>query len=172
MFAQSACVCGCIVTLIAFVWFFSIVCFQMCFQILCLGGNKVTMFAFKQFFTTMDFPITSQISCLGGCKVALIAFVWLCVFVSILYARIFKSWIHNVNLVALWLVAALHWGKIHILRLLDKEDTNWKWKWQQNSHQCIVLEFKNQEQRETFIKACLSSDMHDLKAKWSIQYLV
>ena len=41
-----ACMRGCIITLVAFVWLFSCVCFQMGPQMACLGGGKFTLVAF------------------------------------------------------------------------------------------------------------------------------
>ena len=46
MSCKISCPRGCKVTLIAFVWFFTTVCYQMSPQITCLRGCKVTLVAF------------------------------------------------------------------------------------------------------------------------------
>ena len=74
---QSACIRGCIVTLVAFVWLFTSVCFHMSPQMAFLGGCIVTLFAFVRLFSTVTFQMSPQIVCVRGCKVTLIAFVWL-----------------------------------------------------------------------------------------------
>ena len=50
-----ACLKECIVTLIALVWLFSNVCFQMSPQTACLGRCIVTLVAFVQLFSTIVF---------------------------------------------------------------------------------------------------------------------
>ena len=62
MSPQIACPRGCIVALVAFVWFFSTVRFQMCPQSTCIRGCKVTLVAFVWFndivrFFLQDFHI-------------------------------------------------------------------------------------------------------------------
>ena len=77
MFPQIACQRGCIVTLVAFIWFFSAVCFQMCPQMACLRGYIVTLIAFVWPFSTVCLHMCSQIVGSGRCKVTLVAIVWL-----------------------------------------------------------------------------------------------
>ena len=60
-------------TLIAYVWFLSAVCFQVCPQITCLRGCKVTLVAFVWLFSSVCFQMTPQIACLRRCKVTLAA---------------------------------------------------------------------------------------------------
>ena len=67
----------CIVTLAAFVWLFSTVCFQMCPQIACLKGCKATLVAFVWLFSTVCLQMCPQMACLRGCIITLVAFVWL-----------------------------------------------------------------------------------------------
>ena len=52
-----------IVTLVAFVWLFSTVCFQMCPQTVCLKRGKVALVAFVRLFSTMRFQMCLQIAC-------------------------------------------------------------------------------------------------------------
>ena len=65
------------VTLIAFVWLFSTVCFQMCPQTSCTRGGIITLVTFIWLFSTVCFQMCHQMSCLWGCKVTLVAFVQL-----------------------------------------------------------------------------------------------
>ena len=46
-----------IVTLIAFIWLFSTVHFQICPQIICIRGCKVTLIAFVWLFSVVCFPM-------------------------------------------------------------------------------------------------------------------
>ena len=57
---------GYIITLVAFVWLFSTVRFQMFPQIACQGGFIVTLVAFVLLFSTMRFQMFPQIACQGG----------------------------------------------------------------------------------------------------------
>ena len=77
MCPQMTCLWGCIVTLIAFVWIFSAVHFQMSPQRTWIRAGKVTLAAFVWFFSTVRFQMRTQISCLRWCIVTLGAFVWL-----------------------------------------------------------------------------------------------
>ena len=64
-----------IVTLLAFVWLFSTVRFQMSPQIACLWGCKVTLVAFVWLFSTVRFQMCSQMACTRRGIVTLVAFV-------------------------------------------------------------------------------------------------
>ena len=77
MSPQIACIRGCIVTLVAFVWLFSTVRHQMFLQIGCLRGCIITLVAFVWLFSTVRLQMCSQMACLRRCKVTLVAFVWL-----------------------------------------------------------------------------------------------
>ena len=55
MCPQSAWIRGCKVTLVAFVWLFSTVRFQMCPQSACIRGCKVTLVAFLWLLSTVFF---------------------------------------------------------------------------------------------------------------------
>ena len=77
MSLQMACLIGCKITLVAFVWFLSSVCYQMCPQITYPRGNKITLFAFVWFFSTVRHQMFLQIVCPRGNIVTLVAFVWL-----------------------------------------------------------------------------------------------
>ena len=74
---QLACTNGCIATLVAFIWLFSTMCFQMSLQIAWLTGCKVTLVAFVWLFSTVDFQMCFQGACITGFKITLVAFVWL-----------------------------------------------------------------------------------------------
>ena len=63
--------------LVAFVWLFSTVCFEVCLQRACLRGAKVTLVAFVWFFFNVYFQKCPQMAHMRGCIVTLIAFVWL-----------------------------------------------------------------------------------------------
>ena len=67
----------CIITLVAFVWLFSTVRFQMSFQTECMSRCKITLVAFVWSFPTMRFQMFPQIVCMRRCIVTLIACVWL-----------------------------------------------------------------------------------------------
>ena len=87
MCPQSACMRGCKVTLVAFVWLFSAVCFQMCPQIACIWGCIVTLVAFVRLYPTVCFQMCPQSACMRGCKVALVASTY----VTLYYCLHFSS---------------------------------------------------------------------------------
>ena len=68
------CIGRCIDTLVAFVWFFSTVRFQMCPQIAYL---RVALVALVWLFSAVRFKMILQSACIRRCKVTLAAFVWL-----------------------------------------------------------------------------------------------
>ena len=70
-----ACLRGCKVTLVTFVWLFPTVRFHVFLQIDCLRGCKVTLVAFVWLFSTVRFHVCPQMACPWGCKVTLVAFV-------------------------------------------------------------------------------------------------
>ena len=63
--------------MVAFVWLFSTVHFQMCPQIACPRWCKITLVAFVWLFSTVCFQMSPQIACLRWGIVALVALVWL-----------------------------------------------------------------------------------------------
>ena len=73
MSPQISCTRGCIVTLIAFVWLFSTVCFQMRSQVACIRRWIVTLIAFAWLFSNVHF----QMACMRWCIITLVALVWL-----------------------------------------------------------------------------------------------
>ena len=89
----------CIVTLIAFVWLFASVRFQMRLQRTCIRGRKVAQFAFVWFFSTVCLQMCLQIAFNGRSKVTLITFVgflsgkW-----SIRWIAWENSWLHWLHL--------------------------------------------------------------------------
>ena len=74
VFPQMACLKGCKVTLVTFVWLLPTVRFHVFLQNACLRGCKVTLVAFVWHFSTVLFHVSPQIACLRGCKVTLAAF--------------------------------------------------------------------------------------------------
>ena len=76
MSTQRACLREDKVTLIAFVWLYSTVCFDMSPQIACVGGCIVTKVAFVWLFPTVRFQMPPHIACPRECRVTLVAFVW------------------------------------------------------------------------------------------------
>ena len=77
MCPQMACLRRCIVTLVAFVWLFSTVRFQMSPQISCLRRCIVALVAFVWLFSSVRFQMSPQITCLRRRIVTLVSFVWL-----------------------------------------------------------------------------------------------
>ena len=71
------CTRGGIVALVAFVWLFSTVRFQMCPQIAWIRAGKVTLAAFVWLFSTVRYQMCPQIACQRRGIVTLVAFVWL-----------------------------------------------------------------------------------------------
>ena len=74
---QSVCPRGGIVTLVAFVWPFCAVHFQMFPQIACSRRGIIALVAFVWLFSTVFIQMPPQIAWLIRCKVTLVAFVWL-----------------------------------------------------------------------------------------------
>ena len=83
MSPKIACPRGCIVTLVAFVWLFSSVHFQMCPQTACIKGCIVALIAFVCLFSTVCFQMFPQSTGMMRCKVALVAFV--CLFSNVCF---------------------------------------------------------------------------------------
>ena len=77
MCLQIACSNGCIITLVAFVWLFSTVRFQMCPQCAWIRACIVALVAFVWLFSDMDFQMSLQVACIRGCIITLVAFVWI-----------------------------------------------------------------------------------------------
>ena len=107
MGSQSACIKGCIVTLVAFVWFLPTVCFQMCPEIACMRGSIITLVAFVCLLSTVFFTMCPQITCPRRCIVTLCAFVWLLFKISVFpwwnCSIVFTQKIHKLHtLVVLW----------------------------------------------------------------------
>ena len=77
MSPQIASLIWCIITLVAFIWLFLTVNFQMCIQMACLRGCIITLAAFVWLFSTVRFKMCSQIACKRRGIVTLVALVWL-----------------------------------------------------------------------------------------------
>ena len=109
------------IILVAFIWLFSTVCFQMCSQMACrLRGSIVTLIAFIWLFATMFSQMNPQITSTRRYLVTLIAFLWHNDIVSIFLnnfhmcilqtqVKIFKSLFHydcvDYVLLRLWLLS-------------------------------------------------------------------
>ena len=65
------------ITLVAFVWLFSAVHFQVCPQVTCLRGCIFTLVAFVWLLSTVRFQMSPQSSCLSRHQLTLVAFVLL-----------------------------------------------------------------------------------------------
>ena len=111
----------CMIILVAFIWLFSTVCFQMCSQMACrLRGSIVTLIAFIWLFATMCSQMNPQITSTRRYLVTLIAFLWHNDIVSLFLnnshmcilqtqVKIFKSLFHydcvDYVLLRLWLLS-------------------------------------------------------------------
>ena len=76
MCPQISCFRRCKVTLIAFVWLFSTVCFQMWLQSPSMCRCKVTLVAFIWLVSTVHFQMCPQATFHRGCILTLVALVW------------------------------------------------------------------------------------------------
>ena len=74
--SSSACLNGCKVTLVAFVWLFSTMCLQMSPQNVCARGCKVTLVAFVWLFSNVGFQMCPQMACMRRCIITQVAIVW------------------------------------------------------------------------------------------------
>ena len=74
MSPQIAGLRGCKTTLVAFVWLFSTVRFQMCPQITCLNRCIVALVTFVWLFSTVCLQMSPQIACQRGCIITELAF--------------------------------------------------------------------------------------------------
>ena len=77
-----------IVALVAFVWPFSTMYFQMCPQSACIRRGIVTLVAFVWLFSTVRFQMSPQSACMRGWIFTLVAFVW---FFFIHFLRLYSS---------------------------------------------------------------------------------
>ena len=109
MCLQMADIDGCITTLVAFVWFFATVRFQMSPQIACLNRCKVTLLAFFQLFSTVHFQMCPQWP-MRRCIITQVAFVW---FFSVHIGNSFTE-----------IVAIEHKGKSNKCNLCDYASSN------------------------------------------------
>ena len=109
-----------IFTLVAFVWLFSIVLFQMCPQMVCPRGCKVTLVAFVCDFSSVCFQMNPWMAWLMGCIVTLVAFMWLNDIVSILLQYFYIS-ILQTKLIIFTILLHCHC----VLCLCQMVDSNW-----------------------------------------------
>ena len=65
-----------IVTLVAFVWLFSTVRFQMWTKRSWIRAGIITLVAFVWFVPTVRLQMCPQMACLRGCVITLVAFTW------------------------------------------------------------------------------------------------
>ena len=75
MSPQIACPRGCILTLVAFVWLFYTVYFQMCPQSAWIIACIFALVAFVWLFSVVHFKMLLQIACMIGCIITLVAIV-------------------------------------------------------------------------------------------------
>ena len=74
---QLSCSNGCIATLVAFIWLFSTVGFQMSPQSTWVSAGIFTLVAFVRLFSGVCFQMCPQMVRPRGCIITLVAFVWL-----------------------------------------------------------------------------------------------
>ena len=86
-----ACLWWCKITLVAFVWLFSTMCFHMGPQIAPIWRCICTQAAFVWFFSIVCFQMCPQMACLKGCIVTLVAFVCR-IFVCLFFYTIDINW--------------------------------------------------------------------------------
>ena len=85
MSPQIACIVRSILTLVAFLWLFSTVCFQMCPQFTYPRGCIVTLVAFVWLFSTVLFQMSPQMASMRRGIVTLIALGWFCNIVFLIH---------------------------------------------------------------------------------------
>ena len=98
---------------------------HMYFEIVSLDACKVTLVAPVWLFSSVCFQMRPQMTCLRGCEFTLVAFVWLfstmCSQMSFQSACIFSSIITLVALVILFsLICSSHWNFFIGLALIQK----------------------------------------------------
>ena len=136
---QSACLNRGKVTLVAFVWLFSTVCFQMSPQNVCPRRCIVTLVAFVQLFSSVCFQMSPQMTCPRRCVFTLVAFFQLysivCLFQNNFHICILRHNCLFVTIPQYKLCRALpntcsKLRKFKIFKeFLDQEDKDWKGKW-------------------------------------------
>ena len=124
MCPQMAGIGSCIITLVAFVRLFSTVCFQMSPQSACIRGCIVTLVAFVRLFSTVHFQMSPQMACPWGCIVTLVAFVWLfsTVFFKFLCIYLNNSRSEGENLIFKMLLAFWNWLVLSFAQMVS---SNW-----------------------------------------------
>ena len=75
---QIACLIGCKITQVAFVWLFSTVSFQMYSYRICMRRCIATLVAFVWLFSNERFQMSLESACLRRCIVALVALFDFC----------------------------------------------------------------------------------------------
>ena len=123
MSPQSTWIRVCIFALHAFVWFFSTVCFQMCPQAVCPRWCKVALVTFVRLFPIVCFQMSPQMVCPRRCKVTLVAFVWFHIWSPHNNDTSLINLFHVLSVVPCPMVA-LNWSKLKTKRCRDQ-----KWKW-------------------------------------------
>ena len=108
------------VALVAFVWHFSTMCFQMSPQCAYMKRCIVTLVAFVCLFSTVCYQMSPQCACMRGSIVTLVAFVWFYDIVSLFLQNfpvlqtkviIFKIFFHCQCLLCFAQLAAPNWVK-------------------------------------------------------------
>ena len=129
---QVACPNRCIATLVAFIWLFAAMSFEMHPQIACLRGCKVTLVAFVWFFSTVGFQMCPQGTCMSRSIVALAAllrfFSIFCLFCWNLHISFASTW-HEVSKILIHCQqiesfvsfpgsSVPYWGEIKVTKML------------------------------------------------------
>ena len=120
---QSTCIRGCKVTLIAFVWLFSTVFFQMSHQMAWLRGCIITLVAFVWLFSSVCFQMSLQMARVSGYIHALVAFVHLFDIVSLFH------WDFHICIFSAHVLISnsfFHFHSVHFVVLLQMV-TSWHW---------------------------------------------
>ena len=99
MYPQRTCPRRCKVTLAAFVWVFTTLCFQNFPHGACVRGFKITLVAFVHLFSTLCCKIFPQSACLSKFEATMVGYVWpLNIFwqswtwSSYIFSTFLKSW--------------------------------------------------------------------------------
>ena len=124
MCPQSTCLRRCKITLVAFVWLFSIVHFQMSPQIACLRTGKVTLVAFFWFFSFVHLKMTPKAAFCRGYIFTFVALVWIFIayviqgnvfiiptFIKVIIYNMILIHHHNVGNVVPCVVSISNWQK-------------------------------------------------------------
>ena len=135
MYLQIACLNSCKVALVAFVWLFSAMDFQMSLQVACIRGCIITLVAFVWIFSTVHFQMCPQMARIRRCIITQVAFVWLSL---VFNSNYFSEILHGILMLNVLfhrqqverfcplLLLVLNWKK-SIVKLLRTRKRKWYW---------------------------------------------